>query len=453
MRQLLNPRLRAALSLCALLAVLACGTSSDDSASDQNVASLSTTPTAIVQVVATEPTEESTQTPIPTSEATLTPSPTPTPSPEPTPTPTPEPEYSLVTSDPSQPDLIWRFEAPTELWGATVTDGVVLTSGDNNVVYALDASSGELLWEYEDAGVSAAADGIAYVSVSIAPDYFVYVVNPQREVHALDASTGEPLWTHEGLGFAAVAGGIVYIGSWDYDDAEEGTLYALSAYNGERLWEYNVEAPSHWPVASDGVIYLLTTEAVHALNASTGSLQWRYEGSFSRLAAADGMVFVTTREYVTKQDILTYEYFEVWETTGLHAILAATGEVKWSYEGSIASFRAAENSVYFTTWDFEESEDSSLYALSATTLYALSATTGEILWDYQLYVPTLFGPSVSDGITYLPAFQLIHALDAGTGMPLQEYPVDGFGTLPPAVSDGVLYVGSVHLYAFSTPQR
>ncbi len=447
MRRLTHTLILAALSFCAALAGLACGTSSDDSASNQNVAALSTTPTAIAQTVTAEPTEESIPaatptlppTPSPTPEA--TPSPTPTPFPEPTPTPTPE--YSLVTSDPSQPDLIWRFEAPTELWGATVTDGVVLTSGDNNVVYALDAVSGELLWEYEDAGVSAAADGIAYVSVSMAPDNFVYVVNPQREIHALNASTGELLWTHEGTGFAAVAGGIVYIGSWDYDDTKEGLLYALSASNGESLWEYKVEAPSLWPIASDGVVYLLTTEAVHALNAPTGSLQWRYEGSFGRLTAADGMVFVTTQEYVTEQDLLTYEYFEVWETTGLHAILAATGDVQWNYEGSIASLRAAEDSVYVTNWDFEESEDSSLYALSATT--------GEILWDYQLYGPTLFGPSVSDGITYLPAFQRIHALDAGAL--LQEYHVEGFTTLPPAIANDVLYVGSVHLYAFSTPQR
>ena len=240
--------------------MLACGPSSDDAVPDQGAAEQSATPTAVAQTVATVPAEEST----------LSPTPTPSPEPTPTATPTAAPEYSLVTSDPSQPDLIWRFEAPTELWGAAVTEGVVLTAGDNGVVYALDAVSGELLWELEDAGVSAAADGIAYLAVSGSAEDMKYDLTPKNRIHALDASTGELLWSHESFGLVAVTDGIVYAGSWDYDDSEQGILFALTASNGESLWEYEVEAPTMWPVASDGLVYLTTIEGCACSGRSHG---------------------------------------------------------------------------------------------------------------------------------------------------------------------------------------
>lgn len=369
MRKLRHSHVLAALSLFAILAMLACGPSSDDLVSDQGVAEQSATPTAVAQIVATVPAEQSTLTPSPTRTPAIEPSPsvtqTPRPSPSPTPTPTPTatPEYSLVTSDPSQPDLIWRFEAPTELWGATVTDGVVLTSGDNNVVYALDAISGELLWELEDAGVSAAADGIAYLAVSGSAEDMKYDLTPKNRIHALDASTGELLWSHESFGLVAVTDGIVYAGSWDYDDSEQGILFALTASNGESLWEYEVEAPTMWPVASDGLVYLTTIEAVHALDAPTGSLLWRQEGTFGQLAAADGLVFVTALEYVTTAD------YEGWEENGLYALSAATGDILWKYEGTLDWLAAADGRVYASMWrlNLDYSEDSHFRSLSAAT--------------------------------------------------------------------------------------
>lgn len=73
-------------------------------------------------------------------------------------------------------------------------------------------------------------------------------------------------------------------------------------------------------------------------------------------------------------------------------------------------------------------------------------------WEHQPYGPSLW-PSVYDEVAYVPLTQAIHALDTSTGKLLQEYEVMGFLSPPPAVSDEVLYVGSVYLYAFSTPQR
>jgi quinohemoprotein ethanol dehydrogenase len=79
-----------------------------------------------------------------------------------------------------------------------VIDGVMYTSGIWGNVYALDATSGKLLWQYDPQvdgqwGRNACCDvvnrGIAY------RDGVVFVASEDGRLHAIDAKTGEARWT------------------------------------------------------------------------------------------------------------------------------------------------------------------------------------------------------------------------------------------------------------------
>ena len=64
----------------------------------------------------------------------------------------------------------------------------------------------------------------------------VYFGSNDGKVYAVNASTGALLWSYRTAGFAgsspAVANGVVYVGSWDCK------VYALNASTGALLWSY-----------------------------------------------------------------------------------------------------------------------------------------------------------------------------------------------------------------------
>jgi eukaryotic-like serine/threonine-protein kinase len=67
----------------------------------------------------------------------------------------------------------------------------------------------------------------------------------------------------------AVANGVVYIGNWD------GTVYALKASTGAKLWSYKTGGVASSPGVANGVMYVGSFDGnVYALNANTGTKLW-----------------------------------------------------------------------------------------------------------------------------------------------------------------------------------
>ena len=127
-----------------------------------------------------------------------------------------------------------------------------------------------------------------------------------NKVYALNASNGELLWNYMTgdmvISRPAVAQGVVYVGSWD------GKLYALNAADGSYVWSYATggEIDSS-PTVAAGLVYVGSHDGVvYALNASTGmvgfnlelhnNVVWSYATGgmimFSSPAVADGVVYV-----------------------------------------------------------------------------------------------------------------------------------------------------------------
>jgi len=86
-------------------------------------------------------------------------------------------------------------------------------------------------------------------------DGMVYIGSNDHNVYALNASTGEQVWNYTTGNYVssapAVAGGMVFVGSYDY------SVYALNASTGVRIWSYETGYEvSSSPVVVNGTVFI-----------------------------------------------------------------------------------------------------------------------------------------------------------------------------------------------------
>jgi quinohemoprotein ethanol dehydrogenase len=144
-------------------------------------------------------------------------------------------------------DAVARGQSTTPL----VIDGVMYVTTTWSKVFALDATSGRLLWTYDpqvpgEWGVNACCDvvnrGVAAWKGRI------YVGTLDGRLVALDASTGKPVWEqltidrsqrHAITGAPRVVQGKVLIGNAGSEFGVRGYISAYDADNGALLWRFH----------------------------------------------------------------------------------------------------------------------------------------------------------------------------------------------------------------------
>jgi outer membrane protein assembly factor BamB len=132
-------------------------------------------------------------------------------------------------------------------------------------MYCIDPSkSGDItesgrVWHYDkirrSISTAAIADGLVYIS-----DYTGFL-------HCLDVNSGKPYWTYDMLaaiwGSPFAADGKVYLGD------EDGDLAVFQAGKElKQIAEINMASAAYGtPVAANGVLYIMTRNAIYAINA------------------------------------------------------------------------------------------------------------------------------------------------------------------------------------------
>ncbi|TAL02953.1 MAG: PQQ-dependent dehydrogenase, methanol/ethanol family [Rhodospirillaceae bacterium] len=171
---------------------------------------------------------------------------------------TDEADYSRLTEirtgNVSRLGLAWSLDLPGEVsLEATplAVDGVLYFSGSYAVVYAVDATSGQLLWKYDPQtwkhspakmnlgwGVNR---GVAYENGR------VFVAAMDGRLIALDAKTGKEIWVQETIapgllnsstGAPRMMNGKVIIGNGGADLGARGFVSAYDAATGKFLWRF-----------------------------------------------------------------------------------------------------------------------------------------------------------------------------------------------------------------------
>ena len=153
----------------------------------------------------------------------------------------------------------------------------------------------------------------------------LYAPGTSGEFYAMDASTGEVVWSVSvSMGSEsppAVLDGVVYLTAVN-------TAYALNEATGEEIWSYGTEklpAIDHPAVVVDGVYYFAPDSNLYALDVTTGHMNWYYVASgliTDAPVVAEGMVYVRS------------------ESGGFHAVDAATGGLALNWENTASALRS-----------------------------------------------------------------------------------------------------------------
>ena len=322
-----------------------------------------------------------------------------------------------------------------------VADGTLYVGSKDGYVYALDASSGSLLWCHSAAGPVSGAPIVVGEVVYASSD----PNNGVRSgyVYALDVATGDEIWqrpiTRGWIFPPMVVDEVVYVGSNLASIYPGGLIYALDVSTGYEQWRYEVEyGLVSSPVLGDGVVYFASREGearhgnlrlfdfgyVYAMDASTGQLRWRYKTDFHALyspVVIDGVVYIGSI------------------SGHVHALDAPTGEQLWRYETNTwlrSPLAVVDGVVYFSSWDGQ--------------LDALKASTGDPLWHYNRECGVFSFPVAEGGVVYVGSTdEHLYALDAFTGELRWRNAMGTSLFSSPALVEGAVYIGSPDGYVYA----
>jgi outer membrane protein assembly factor BamB len=326
--------------------------------------------------------------------------------------------YAVSLKDGS---FVWPFVAGRPVHGeALVTDEHVYFVCDNGFLFKLDRRSGKEVWRYDlgDAQVSR-------------------VLPHQNNFNA--PNSGEFDWDHTAPR-PLLAEGVIYVGSGD------GSLHALSASDGRRVWRFAGKGKVRTAAVIEGprVIFGSFENVVYAVDRQTGQKVWEkdtYGPITSPPAVVAGKLIVGNRNGL------------------LVALNPATGQVVWRmlFWGSSVESEAVPGG-------------SSLFYIGSSDMRRVShidANDGRVLWRADVFGWAWPRPAVSAELVYAASvgtspYNMRHlggltALDRKTGKvvwrwPMPEWPgslLYGFAA-PPVIEGQTLVIGGLDgaLYAF-----
>ena len=266
----------------------------------------------------------------------------------------------------------WTLQQSEQLRGVTypvgVGDRVIVQSAwcRNNVVAALDAATGEMLWRTDPSLPVIEFNPYAATVVDDAGVLAIITGTPESvSVTGIDTSDGHVVWTTESApdhGFMLTESRSIIAG-WS---PPRGTLWVLDRGDGSTLWSIAVGEPltagDQAPVfpyaaADDERLYVIVGETMTTYEATTGEPLWSVSDPAWAFppspAAADSGVVVTG----SQEGIVAYD--------------AASGDELWRRDDPSAAGSINATSI----------ADGHLYLNTGSGFAALDITTGEIKWD------------------------------------------------------------------------
>lgn len=258
---------------------------------------------------------------------------------------------NLYAVDAATGALKWKFQTPGEISSSpAVAEGTVFLNNDADF-WALDAASGKPKWTLKTGEPVAFAHRWDYFQSS--PTYVdgaIYFGSADGYIYAVEASTGKVLWKHKTEGRVRTAPafceGVLYTGSMD------GNLYALDAKTGQLKWKFKTAGNAFFPLGevqstpavADGAVYFGSRDGnLYAVDIATGQKKWAFShgGSWciSGPAIAGGLVFAGSSD-----------------GQFVNAVEAKTGQEKWRFKMPSRVFTSgavAGGNVFFGAWGGE----------------------------------------------------------------------------------------------------
>ena len=281
--------------------------------------------------------------------------------------------------------VAWYMDLPTDrtLYGTPlVVNGIMYFEGSYNVLRAVDAATGRLLWEYDPRVLDHAGDrlrimwdasrGIAYYGDRI------YVATVDGRLIAVDAGTGQEVWSTLTVdaslplvitGAPKAFRGLVVIGNGGTEyGAIRGYLDAYDADTGERVWRwYTVPGNPADGFENDAMALAATTWTGEWWKFGGGGTVWHgitYDPDF------DQVLIGTGNGTPWNQRIRSPGGGDNLFLSSVVALDAATGTYKWHYQTTPGE-----------TWDHTATQQITVATLTTTGFgdITLQGTTGRMI--------------------------------------------------------------------------
>ena len=298
-------------------------------------------------------------------------------------------------------------------------------------------------------------------------------------LHCLDAN-GRVVWATETATVRQQNGPVLDDAGRVYIGGDRGALLALDQRTGRVVWRFSPPASPNnaflsRPAAANGrVLAEGSDNTVYALNATGGTLQWKFVRPDGSLGYSDpltrpGALYVCGESFLYRLDAATGRerwrarmggralagpaegggrVFTAGDGAPLSAFDAASGRPLWTFDGTPGGdwFGAplhAAGTVYVGTYQ--------------RSVHAVDALSGKPKWSARLLGPALAAPVLDAGrrVLYVGSETFrnnptLWALDAASGAVLFNYRA---GSLPfsPVVAGDRLYAGALDggLHAFA----
>ncbi|SMO51596.1 PQQ-binding-like beta-propeller repeat protein [Gracilimonas mengyeensis] len=283
----------------------------------------------------------------------------------------------------------WKFKSDGKIIGsAAIEDGKVYVGTTAGSLYALDIESGDTIWKFNTNG--------RWASKPLIGGKLLYQLNGNGIFYAIDKTNGEVRWTFSTGGEHRMergTGSSTYVDIWDYYlsgasqdgntiyfGSSDGHVYALNATDGTLKWKYATSGEVHaTPVIGDSLVYAGSMDGkLYALRKTNGTLAWEFDTIGARYFPKGAV----QRAPVLTEDALIFGSRDY----NLYALNPANGKGLWNFRdpgGWIIATPAVKNGGVFVG-----TSDSHLF-------YRFDAQSGRKEWEIPLNM-RVYGSAVFD---------------------------------------------------------
>ena len=195
-------------------------------------------------------------------------------------------EEPAAPGEPKSPTTLWRVDrvhvdgSPLVVGNRLFAGSIVGDRYQDLYAFAVDTDTGKVVWRVPAplpvCSSPAFADGRVFFGLGNGK-VNEEAERPQGAVWALDAATGQRLWEFRTaqavFGTPALADGRLYV------TARDGHCYCLHQHDGTLAWKQPLDAAViASPVVAGGKVYVVSvTGALYCLDAGTGRVIWRFD--------------------------------------------------------------------------------------------------------------------------------------------------------------------------------
>jgi outer membrane protein assembly factor BamB len=331
-------------------------------------------------------------------------------------------------------ELAWRFlpmdAGAFALDRITIASGIAIITGmeddgQKNVVFGVDADTGEQLWKYTLLEGGGAMD----VAPAILDNLAFFGGQGDDNLYAVDIRTGQVQWMKPGMQnmyslSPIIANGTLYVNTFD-------SVWALEPLTGREYWELKDEGGQSDLIYSDGILVKGSgnNRIVTGIDVQDGQVIWRTPGYGGyNLSASDELVFaIYTGDAPVILEDFPYSKFD-----RIAAFQIQDGSQVWEAvlnDDFIYGGMAVADSLLFVS------------SRNSKTVYVLDTTTGSVLTQ-KSFAAALENFAIANGVLYACAYDggALYALNPSTLETISVYGLDDESCGNLVVSDGTLYM-------------